>query len=193
MAKRGDLTPKQRRFVTEYLSNGRNAAAAYRAAYDTKLTGKSLANRASEMTTQAGIASVIAAADAKAAAALDRAVARYAITKERISDELAKLAFVDSRRVYRWDEKGVTVLNSDELPDDVAAAVVSVSHTVTKDGGTIRVQLADKRAALMDLARLHGHIIEKRDLRVIRSLGDLTDDELASLRAEAEHRQGTRH
>jgi phage terminase small subunit len=35
------------------------------------------------------------------------------------------------------------------------------------------------------LAKLHGHIVERRDVRVIRGLDDLTDDELAALKASA--------
>ena len=47
------------------------------------------------------------------------------------------------------------------------------------------------------LAKLHGMIIERRDVRVIRSIEDLTDEELAALEVQARARaaQGgdTRH
>ena len=80
--------------------------------------------------------------------------------------------------------------------DDDAAAVVEVSETRTAEGGTIRVRVADKRAALMDLAKLQGYIIDKKDVRVVRSIEDLTDEELANLAAadERERARGeTRH
>lgn len=35
------------------------------------------------------------------------------------------------------------------------------------------------------LAKLHGHIVERRDTRVIKSIEDLTEDELAALEAQA--------
>lgn len=36
------------------------------------------------------------------------------------------------------------------------------------------------------LAKLHGHIVERRDTRVIKSIEDLTEDELAALEAQAQ-------
>jgi phage terminase small subunit len=42
-------------------------------------------------------------------------------------------------------------------------------------------QIAAARATLDLLARLHGHIVEKRDVRVIRDVSDLSDEELAAL------------
>jgi hypothetical protein len=40
----------------------------------------------------------------------------------------------------------VTVRASAALTDDEAAAVIEVSQTVTAEGGTIRVKVADKRS-----------------------------------------------
>jgi hypothetical protein len=72
--------------------------------------------------------------------------------------------------------------------------VVEVSQTKTADGGTIRVKLGDKRGALMDLARLYGYEAT-RNVRLIRQIGDLTDEELASLANgdSAGEGDGTRH
>ena len=188
------LTPKQQAFIEEYLRNGRNASAAYRFAYPNKMTASQVGIQAFRMLEHPKIAPIIAEADAKAAKYLQRSVERYAISKERISDELARLAFVDARRLYRWDQNGVTILASDDLSDDDAAAVIEVSQTVTKEGGTIRVKVADKRQALVDLARLHGYVTEKRETRIIRSLEDLTNEELAAMVAEDEQRErDTRH
>ena len=44
------------------------------------------------------------------------------------------------------------------------------------------------------LAKLTGHLVERRDLRVIGSVSDLSDEELAAIAAGAEREQGgTRH
>ena len=46
------------------------------------------------------------------------------------------------------------------------------------------------------LAKLTGHLVERRDLRVIRSVSDLSDEELAAVAANAEQERdqgGTRH
>jgi phage terminase small subunit len=46
------------------------------------------------------------------------------------------------------------------------------------------------------LAKMHGHIVERRDVRIIRNVEDLSDEELAALEAQARQAaeaQGTRH
>lgn len=56
-------------------------------------------------------------------------------------------------------------------------------------------QPAAAKANLELIARLHGFIIERKDLRLIKSISDLTDDELAAIAAGAERDKavGTRH
>jgi hypothetical protein len=44
-------------------------------------------------------------------------------------------------------------------------------------------QMATARATLDLLARLHGHIVEKRDVRVIKDVEQLSDEELTALEA----------
>ncbi len=138
------LTRKQRIFAETYIANGRNAAAAYREAYDTKGSPQRVAEDAHALVRHPKIAPIVAVADAQAAARLSAAAARNAVTKERISAELASIAFAAA-------------------PD--------------------RVSVKDKRAALMDLAKLHGHFVERRETRVVRSWADLTEDELCALAA----------
>lgn len=186
------MTPKQAKFVEVYLTNGRNASAAYRVAYDPKkMAAKTINENASRLLRNSKVAARVTEADAKAAARLEQAADRFAVSKERISKELARLAFADARRFFKWDKGGVEVKTSGDLSDDDAAAVIEVSQTVTDKGGTIRVKVADKRQALMDLARLHGYVVETKNLRVIRSLEDLTAAELEALAAE--EGEGTRH
>jgi hypothetical protein len=54
--------------------------------------------------------------------------------------------------------------------------------------------MAAARATLDLLARLHGHIVEKRETRVINDVEQLSDEELAaleiSLRRKAEAERG---
>ena len=42
----------------------------------------------------------------------------------------------------------------------------------------------------MDLAKLLGHIVEKREHRVIRSIDELSDEELAALEIDLARRVG---
>jgi phage terminase small subunit len=193
------LTGMQKAFVTAYIDGGMtNAAAAYRIAYpgSLKWAPKTVANKAYELLNHGEISGILAELRAKATQKLEQSADRYAVSKERLSRELARLAFADARKFFDWGPDGVTVRPSQRLTDDEAAAVIEVSQTTTAEGGTIRVKLADKRAALMDLAKLHGHIVDRKDVRVIKSYTDLSDEELAAL-AEMdptkEQARGTRH
>lgn len=192
------LTAQQQAFVTAYLDGGMsNASEAYRVAYPTsrKWTPKRVSEEVATMLSNPRIAPVIAAARAKAAARLVECEDRYAVSKERISRALSLIAFADARKFYTWTVGGVKLKDSLELTDDEAAAVQAVSHTVTKDGGTIRVQIGDKRQALMDLAKLHGYVVDRKDVRVIRHISELSEEELLALAntgRPAEDR-GTRH
>lgn len=155
MAQRGTLTPKQQQFVDAYLRNGRNATAAYRAAYSTSALDKTVGLEACKLLKHPGIAPVIAEWDAREAAKLSEAAQRNAVTKERISSELARIAFGDESL------------------------------------GSICIR--DRRNALMDLARLHGYIVERKDVRIVRSIEDLSNEELAAIVASGERKEGTRH
>jgi hypothetical protein len=64
-----------------------------------------------------------------------------------------------------------------ELADGDVAAVVEAGHTATADGGTLWVNWGDKYQALMDLARLHDQLVEKRDVYLIRYINDLYEAE----------------
>ena len=86
---------------------------------------------------------------------------RADLTLERLLNELSKIAFADIRNVVQWgtqvkvvDGKKVTtevmrVTPADQLDDDTAAAVTKMWRG--KDG-QVRVEIADKRQALTDLA-----------------------------------------
>ena len=52
--------------------------------------------------------------------------------------------------------------------------------------------MSDQRQALTDLARLMGHIVERRDVRIVRSISDLTDDELEAIADEHQRRKADR-
>lgn len=131
------LTPKQTRFVDEYLVDLNASAAARRAGYSAKnanVTGPRLLANAS-------ISDAIAARQA----ALSN---KTGITAERIINELAKIAFVDRRGIASLKGGKVTFKDFDELTDDQAALVEEVSQTITDAGGTIRVRLGNKVEAL---------------------------------------------
>ena len=198
--KHDQLTERQATFIRLYLTGPDacrgNATECYRRSYNSSKTSEKILNEeACKLLKHPKIIPIIAAAEAKAAVRLDKTLDRYAISKERIAVELARMAFADPRRYFTWSAAGVDVRDSAGLTDDEAAAVVEVSHTRTARGsGTIHIKLGDKRGALMDLARLYGYEAV-RNLRLIKGVEDLSDDEIAALLAgdgESE-RNGTRH
>lgn len=142
-----ELSPRQKRFVDEYLVDLNGKAAAIRAGY---AAGQSAEVQASRLLSDAKIKAAIAAAGAKTAE-------RTAITKDWVVREA-----VDTYKQAR------------EL--DLPAAA---------------------RGTLELLAKLHGHIIERRDVRVIKGINDLSDEELDAVIASGADAagvvDGTRH
>lgn len=141
MAKTG-LTPKQARFVEEYLVDLNAAAAARRAGYS--------ASRSEAMgyenLTKPDIRNAIEAAQRERSA-------RTGITADRVIAEIAKIAFADPRKVMSWGPGGVELLPSDKLSDADAAIVSEVSESVSQSGSSIKVKLNSKLDALEKLAK----------------------------------------
>lgn len=106
------LTPKQERFVAEYLIDLNATGAARRAGYSEKTANE----QGSRLLANASVAAAIEAARAKQAAKLE-------ITAERVLRELARIGFSDPRKLYRDDGslKPIT-----ELDDDTAATIAQV-------------------------------------------------------------------
>lgn len=140
-----ELTPKQARFVSEYLID-LNATQAYiRAGY--KYTSLQVANSNSiALLTNHKVQSAIQEAQ-------KARESRTLVTQDRVIQELARLGFSDMRDYVEWGPNGVKLKPSSELTEAQARAVIEVSETITKDGGTIRFKLANKQDALHDLGQ----------------------------------------
>lgn len=157
--KRTGLTPKQARFVAEYLIDSNATQAAIRSGYSPKTAQK----QGSRLLSNADVAAAVKAGQAKTAEKLE-------VTKEMIVDELRKIAFADLRKAVAWGPRqhkeldgtvsnGVTLIDSDELDDDTAAAVAEVGNT--REG--VKIKLHDKKGALVDLAKMLGFMVEKHE------------------------------
>lgn len=159
------LTPKQERFVAEYLTDLNATQAAIRAGYSEKTAQQ----QGSRLLLNVLVQEAIAKGREKTAAKLE-------ITKERIADELAKIAFADIRKAVRWGKSPidttsenaspnglgiypVELVPSEEIEDDIAAAVSEVSLTQTG----IKIKMHDKKGALVDLAKMLGFMVEKHE------------------------------
>lgn len=143
------LTPKQQRFVDEYLTDLNATQAAIRAGYSEN-TAKVIG---SENLSKPAIAAAIEKARKKTANKLE-------ITRERVLLEYARLAFVDPRAFYNEDGslKKVT-----DLDQDTAAALtgmevdeIRVGEGEASIGVTRKFKWSDKRAALDSINRMMG-------------------------------------
>ena len=163
----GTLSPKRRRFVSEYLCDLNATQAAIRAGYSPRTAKVQAARLLTKADIQAAVAVAMAARSQ-----------RTEITADAVVRELARVGFVDMRRLMRWGADSVAFVPSDELSPDDAAAVAWIEADTTcrrADGGTektvkLKLKLHDKIAALSLLGRHLGMFTEKLPAPV----GDLT-------------------
>lgn len=80
---------------------------------------------------------------------------RYEISADNILSELSKIAFASPGDFYEVGAGGAFVLNLKALADPTKATAISaIEVTQTRDGRqVIKFRMADKRAALSDLAK----------------------------------------
>jgi phage terminase small subunit len=142
------MTPKQRRFVEEYLIDLNATQAAARAGY-------------SEKTAYAAGQRLLKNVEAEINAALAERSARTGVSADRVVRELARVAFADPRAVFSWGPGGVVLRDSGGLTEDEAAIVSEVSETRTETGGSIKAKLCDKVKALELLGRHLGMFNDK--------------------------------
>lgn len=138
------MTPKQQRFVEEYLVDLNATQAAIRAGYSV--------NRADAMGHENLRKPEIAAAISVAKTKLSQSTG---ITVERIVREMARIGFMDIRKLV--DDKGAPIPLR-QLDDDTAAAVVGLEvcrtgNTEMGVGDMLKFKLADKNKALENLMR----------------------------------------
>jgi phage terminase small subunit len=156
------LTPKQQRFVEEYLIDLNATQAAIRAGYSKKTARKI----GQENLTKPDIQKAIKEA-------MDERSKRTEVTADRVVQELAKIAFSDMKDFVRWNEYGVTILNSDEVDGTLLAEVSeTVNYNVFPNGGESekrqkKIKLHDKMKALELLGKHLGMWTEKQQVEVI--------------------------
>ena len=137
------MTPRQRRFVLEYLIDANALRAARRAGYHMELSHGNLSKLLRKPAVRAALE------DAMAARAR-----RTGITPERVLDELVRVAFAEIAAVVTWDADGPLLKDSATLSDGDCAAIAELATAA--DGSAVTVRLHDKGAALALLARRLG-------------------------------------
>ena len=125
------------------------------------------------------------------AKATERAAARLGITKEAVLAELARIAFANLLDYGQPDADGSFEVDLSELNRHQAAAIQEIVVTSVTGAGAdgkpasrVRVKLAPKREALVDLGRHFGLFVERRHgtqgTQGTDEYADLSDDELAA-------------
>jgi phage terminase small subunit len=117
------LTPKQERFVEEYLIDLNATQAAIRAGYSQR-TARQIGE---ENLSKPDISRAIHAAKAERSQ-------RTHITQDRVLQELARIAFFDLRKLYREDG---SLKGMHELDDEAAAVLAGVDVVETKGNAEI--------------------------------------------------------
>ena len=153
------MTPKEKRFVQEYLIDPNATQAAIKAGYS-KATAK---QQGSRLLTQPDVQEAVAEGQSDLAT-------RCKVTAEMIVAELAKVGFANAGDYFDWGPEGITIKNKDTLTPEQQAAVSEVYQTTTGgegSGGTIRVKLHDKLAALEKLGKHLGMFVDRIDLTLL--------------------------
>ncbi|MBW2674497.1 MAG: terminase small subunit [Deltaproteobacteria bacterium] len=161
------MTPKQKRFVEEYLIDKNATQAAIRAGYSEKTAGQIGEQNLRKL--------VISAAIKKAVAEQS---ARTQVTADRVVEELAKIGFLNMQDYIELNDNGDAFVDLSRLTREQAAAIseITVDEYVEGKGRNARevkktrIKLADKKGAL-DLLGKHFGIFEKdnrqRDVKVV--------------------------
>lgn len=151
------LTAKQQRFVDEYLVDLNATQAAARAGYSKKTANEQGSRLLANVSVSAAIRQ-----------GMNARSGRVEITQDMVLKELAKIGFSDIRKVVRWGETmvrmvdseedsaedmvpyhGLALIDATEIDDDTAGAIAEVSQG--RDG--LKVKLHDKKGALVDIGR----------------------------------------
>jgi phage terminase small subunit len=79
---------------------------------------------------------------------------RTGITRQRVLEEYARLAFADLRALADWGPDGAAIKQADALSDEAAAAIAFVGEATMHGATNLRAKTFDKMKALEALARL---------------------------------------
>lgn len=141
------LNEKHRAFCYEYMLGNQNGTAAYKTVY--RCSDSTARRNATRLLTNAHIQAFLAKLRSRIAE-------RSEITLERTIQEIGRIAFSNVTDSITFDEKGVSLKNSDELPDDVTAAIARVEFKTTDGTTHIMLGLHNKIQALTLLANHFG-------------------------------------
>lgn len=161
MAKQRELTDKQERFAEEYLVDLNVTAAAIRAGY----TARSAGQTGHKLMKNDQIAALIQAGRERISTTVE-------VTQDAIAAELALLGFSNMLDYITIGKDGDAYVDLSNLTREQAAAIASVEvedwvegrNGDARDVRKVRFKIADKRGALMELAKLLGFVKTRHEV-----------------------------
>lgn len=165
------LTPKQQRFVEEYLIDLNATQAAVRAGYSEK-TSEVIGHQLLKKTL---VAEAVAQAQAERSE-------RTEVTADNVVRELARIGFEDMGVYAKWGPDGVSLVESSEVD---TKPVAEVKETHSKYGSSISFKLHDKVAALEKLGKHLGIFIDRAEIEHKGAVKLVNEDVRAKLAGNA--------
>lgn len=142
------LNEKQKRFAEEYVMSLNATQAATRAGYSEK-TAYSQGHR---LLTNDEVSKYIQVLR-------EELQEKTEITKEMIINEAAQIAFGNVSKVARWTNNVITLIPSNELPDEVKATIAEIKET----NFGISIKQYDKLRALDLISKILGFYEDGKD------------------------------
>lgn len=143
-----ELKEKQKRFAEEYLLDLNATQAALRAGY----SPKTAYSQGSRLLKHPQVKKYVEEKQKSMQETLG-------INRERVVEEIAKIAFGDIRDFLVWSEEGVSLLPSNRLSDDAAASIAEVKEMTSG----VTVKQYDKLRALDLIAKMLGMYEESKE------------------------------
>lgn len=141
-----ELTEKQEKFVAEFLSNGRNATAAYRAAYDCQnKKDTTIAPNASRLLRHPKVSATIDKADAKVGSPIDKVVkSRQEIAEkhEVTLDSLTEMTKAAYAKALADDKGAAAMVSAIQLMGKLHGLIIdkkeSKNHNINETADTVK-------------------------------------------------------
>lgn len=160
------MSAKQALFFKHYLETNKNGFEAFRRMDPSHvlMPKQSIDKRVRQIMLTSGIKNALRKLAVKENAVTERIMNKYAISQERIKEELAKIAFTNVDDVAEWGPDGVKFKSSAELTEEAKASIAEVGEQIFKDGNKVlKIKNYDKQKALEALARSLGMFKEVVD------------------------------
>ena len=160
------LTPKQKRFIEEYLVDLNASQAAIRAGYSKKTAYSIGQQNLKKLEIQNAIT-----------AAREMLSQRTEITQDWVLKTLAAIATVPLTELCEWNASGIALKDSKDMPAEAIASIKKITERMGADGNSsLSVEQYDKMRALELIGRHLGMFSDNVNVKC--DFTGLSDDEL---------------